>query len=55
VILTLTGQAGATTIQASANYITWNTIGTVLVPAGGSLNFTDTNAASFPKRFYRAQ
>jgi hypothetical protein len=27
----------------------------VTVGAGGSLDFTDTNAASFSKRFYRTQ
>jgi hypothetical protein len=56
VVLTVTGQAGRTySIQASSNLITWTVIGTALVPAGGSLDFTDTNAASYPKRFYRAR
>jgi hypothetical protein len=56
VVLTVTGQVGRIyNIQASADFITWTAIGTALVPAGGSLNFIDTNAASFPKRFYRAQ
>jgi hypothetical protein len=55
VILTVAGEVGRTyNIQASQDFITWTAIGTALVPAGGSLNFTDTNAASFPKRFYRA-
>ena len=56
VILTLTGQAGRTyNIEASADLSAWSVIGTVAVPAGGSLDLSDTNAASFPKRFYRAQ
>jgi hypothetical protein len=56
VILTVTGKVGRTyDIQASPDLVTWTAIGTVLVPAGGSLEFPDTNAASFPKRFYRAQ
>lgn len=55
-ILTVTGQAGCTyDIQASPDCTAWAVIGTVTVPAGGSLDFTDTNAASFPKRFYRTQ
>jgi hypothetical protein len=55
VVLTVTGQVGRTyNIQASSDFVTWTVIGTVLVPAGGSVNFTDTNAASFSKRFYRA-
>ena len=56
VILTVTGPVGSTqNLQASPDFITWAVIGTVVVPAGGSLDFTDTNAASFPKRFYRTQ
>ena len=56
VVLTVTGEVGRTyAIQASPDFITWTVIGTVLVPAGGSLDFTDTNAAGFPKRFYRTQ
>lgn len=56
VIVTVTGQVGRTySIQASADFVNWNVIGTALVPAGGSLDITDPNAASFPKRFYRAQ
>jgi hypothetical protein len=54
VVLTVTGQVGSTyNIQASPDLTTWTVIGAVLLPAGGSLDFTDTNAASFPKRFYR--
>jgi hypothetical protein len=55
-ILTITGQAGQTyNIQASQDLITWTVIGTVTMGASGSLNFTDTNAASFSRRFYRIQ
>ena len=54
VVLTVTGQIGHTyDIQATQDFTTWTVIGTVTVGAGGSLDFTDTNAASFPKRFYR--
>ena len=54
VILAVTGQAGHTfEILATQTFITWTVIGTVTVGAGGSLNFTDANAASLPRRFYR--
>jgi len=56
VVLTVTGQVGSNyNIQASQDFIAWTAIGTALVPAGGSVDFTDANAASFPKRFYRTQ
>jgi hypothetical protein len=55
-ILTVTGPVGHTyDIQATQDFKTWTVIGTVTVGAGGSLDFTDTNAASFSKRFYRAR
>ncbi len=55
-ILTVTGTIGHTyNIQASQDLITWTVIGSVTMGASGSLNFTDTNAASFSKRFYRIQ
>jgi hypothetical protein len=55
-ILTVTGLIGHTyDIQATQDFKTWTVIGTVTVGAGGSLNFTDTNAASFSKRFYRTR
>jgi hypothetical protein len=55
-ILNVTGTIGHTyNIQASQDLITWTVIGTVTMGASGSLNFTDTNAASFSKRFYRIQ
>jgi hypothetical protein len=55
-ILTVTGTIGHSyNIQASQDLITWTVIGTVTMGASGTLNFTDTNAASFSKRFYRIQ
>ena len=55
-ILTVTGEVGRTySIQASSNLTTWTVIGTGMMPAGGSLDFIDTNAANFLKRFYRTQ
>jgi hypothetical protein len=33
----------------------WTVIGSVTVGAGGLLDFTGTNAANFPQRFYRTQ
>ena len=55
-ILTVTGPIGHTyDIQATQDFITWTVIGTVTVGASGSSSFTDTNAASFSRRFYRTQ
>jgi len=55
-VLTVTGPTGYTyNIQATQDFITSTVIGTVTVGASGSLNFTDTNAASFSRRFYRTQ
>jgi hypothetical protein len=55
-ILTVNGPVGHTyNIQATQDFKTWTVIGTVTVGASGSLNFTDTNAASFSRRFYRTQ
>jgi hypothetical protein len=42
-------------IKATEDFTAWTVIGTVTLGASGSLDFTDTNAASFPKRFYRAR
>jgi hypothetical protein len=54
-VLTLNGTTGHLyDIQATPDFTTWSVIGNVTMGAGGSLNFTDTNAPSFPKRFYRA-
>ena len=55
-VLTVTGPIGHTyDILATQDFKTWVVIGTVTVGASGSLDFTDTNAASFPKRFYRTR
>lgn len=55
-ILTVTGPIGRTyDIQATEDLKTWTIIGTVTVGAGGVLDFTDTNAAAFSKRFYRTR
>lgn len=55
-VLTVTGPAGQTNqIQATQDFKVWTVVGTVVVGAGGSLNFTDTNAAIYSKRFYRTQ
>ena len=53
-ILTVTGPIGRTyDIQATEDLKTWTVIGTVTVGASGMLDFADTNAAAFSKRFYR--
>jgi hypothetical protein len=55
-VLTVSGRIGHTyNIQATPDFKTWTVIGTVTVGAGGSLDFTDTDAASYPVRFYRTQ
>jgi len=54
--LTVTGTIGHTyNIQATQDFKTWTVIGTVTVGVSGSVNFTDTNAASFSRRFYRTR
>ena len=53
-VLTVSGLIGQTyDIEASQDLMNWTNIGTVTLGASGSLDFTDTNAASFPQRFYR--
>ena len=55
-ILTVAGQNGHTyNIQATQDFKTWTVIGTVTMGVSGSLDFTDTNAANFSRRFYRTQ
>jgi hypothetical protein len=55
-VLTVNGPIGHTyDIQATQDFKTWTVIGTVTVDASGSLDFTDTNAASFSRRFYRTR
>lgn len=54
IILTVTGQSGRTyDLQATPDLNAWTTMGTVTLGAGGSLDFTDTNATLFSKHFYR--
>jgi Fibronectin type III domain len=55
-VLTVTGKIGQKyDILATQNFTTWTVIGTVTVGAGGWLDFADTNAASFPRRYYRTR
>jgi len=55
-ILTVTGQVGHTyNIEATQDFKTWTVISTATVGATGLLNFTDTNAARFSRRFYRTR
>lgn len=55
-ILTVRGLAGQRhNILATQNFTNWTVIATVTLGAGGSVNFTDPNAASFSRRFYRTQ
>lgn len=55
-ILTVSGPAGKTyNILATQDLMAWTVIGTATLGASGSLDFIDTNAASFSKRFYRTQ
>ena len=41
-------------IQASTNLADWDRIGAGFTDTNGWLFLQDTNAASFPRRFYRA-
>jgi len=55
-IVTVRGLAGQRhSILATQNFTNWTVIGTVTLGVSGSVNFTDPNAASFSRRFYRAQ
>jgi hypothetical protein len=42
-------------IEATEDLVTWTVIGTVTLDAGGSADFTDSDAANYPQRFYRAR
>ncbi len=46
---------GTYVIQASSDLVSWTSIATNTLPANGTLSFTDTQAASSPRRYYRAQ
>jgi hypothetical protein len=53
-VLTVSGLIGQTyDIEATQDFTTWTVIGTVTLDASGLVDFTDTNSASFPQRFYR--
>lgn len=55
-ILTLTGKSNHTyEIQATPNLTTWTVLGTVTLGASGTGSYTNTNAGSFPTRFYRTR
>jgi Fibronectin type III domain len=55
-ILTVKGLIGHThDIQVTPDLKTWTVIGTVTVGAGGSVNFTNSNAGSFGRRYYRTR
>ena len=52
--MNVSGPAGHTyDIEATEDFVNWTVIGTVTLDAGGSLDFTDTNAMNFLTRFYR--
>ena len=54
-VLSMAGQIDHTyEIQATQDFKTWTTIGSVTMAIGGSLSFIDTNAQNFSQRFYRA-
>jgi hypothetical protein len=51
----LSGSVGHTyDIQATQDFKAWTAIRTATVDASGLLDFTDTNAADFSRRFYRS-
>lgn len=55
-VLTISGLVGHSyDILASTNLTSWSVIGTAALTANPTQDFTDTNAANFPKRFYRTR
>ena len=53
--MTLTGQGSqAYVIEASTDLINWTPVVTNTTSSGGTFRFTDSNAISFPYRYYRA-
>lgn len=55
-ILTVTGLIGHTyEIQATSDLKTWTVLGTVTLGSTGLANYTNTNAGSFAKRYYRTR
>jgi len=56
VVLTVTGQIGLKyDILATQDFKTWIVIGAVTLGSSGSVDFVDTNAANFARRFYSTQ
>jgi hypothetical protein len=54
--LTVSGLIGHTyEILASTNLTTWSVIGSATLGPGATQDFTDPDAASFPRRFYRTR
>jgi hypothetical protein len=45
---------GVYTISATTDYQTWTELGTTIANGGGLFLFDDTNAVSFPNRFYQS-
>ena len=55
-VLTVKGLIGHTyDIQATPDLKNWTVIGTATVGPSGSVNFTNSNAGSFARRFYRTR
>jgi len=55
-VLTVAGPGGGSIdILATQDFQEWTVIGTVTLSDGGLANFTDTNAADFPQRYYRTR
>ena len=42
-------------VEATVDFSNWTVIGTVVIGAGGSQEFTDVNAVNFSQRFYRTR
>jgi hypothetical protein len=56
IILTIAGVVGHTyDVQSASDLNTWAVIGSVTVPASGSLDYTATSAPNSSNRFYRVQ
>lgn len=55
-VLTIRGRIGQRyDIEATEDLITWTVISTVTMGDGGSMRFSDPDAANHPKRFYRTR
>jgi hypothetical protein len=54
--LSITGLAGHTyDIEATVDFTVWTVIGTVTLATDGSVDFTDPDAPTFSRRFYRTR